>query len=467
MTTLAFHGAAGTVTGSRFLVDSGKARILVDCGQFQGLKELRLKNWDEPPFDPRSIDAVILTHAHIDHSGMLPRLVKQGFRGEIYTTSATGELADILLMDAAKLQEEDADYANRKGYSKHEPALPLFDQDDARKALERFRPLRYGETLPLPGMDVTLLNAGHILGSAHAQVRLKRENHTIVFSGDLGRYGVPLHRDPEPLPACDTLVLESTYGNREHDHAPLDEQLDAAMSETLARGGIVLIPAFAVARAQLITLLAGRLIASGKLPRVPVHIDSPMAINVTDTYRRHADVVHLDPEISGKRGGDLYPETVRFHRSVDESRALNTLKGPRIIISSSGMLSGGRVLHHLKRLAPDPRNLILLAGYQAVGTRGRTLLQGSRYVKVHGHDVEVRAKVLSVEGFSAHADRGELLRWLETGERIPRSAFLVHGEPEAATKLKAAIEGRVSEVMIPALGEEYELKGNGAWRVPA
>jgi metallo-beta-lactamase family protein len=464
MTTLAFHGAAGTVTGSRFLLDSGEARILVDCGQFQGLKELRLRNWEKPPFNQRELEAVVLTHAHIDHSGMLPRLVKEGFRGAIYATPATADLAEVLLLDAARLQEEDAEYANRKGFSKHRPALPLFTVEDARHALSLFRPLPYGRALALPGMTVRLHNAGHILGAAYAEVEMTRHSHTLVFSGDLGRYDVPLHRDPEPLPACDTLVLESTYGDREHDHEPLLDQLEGAVSRTLARGGIVLIPAFAVARAQLLTLLLGRLIGAGRIPKVPVHIDSPMAIDATEIYRRYANEVHLDEEISGRRGGDLFPETVRFHRTVDESRALNDLRGPRIIISSSGMLSGGRVLHHLRRLGPDPANLILLAGYQAAGTRGRALLEGARFVRVHGGDVEVRARVLNLDGLSAHADRGELLRWVSSGERQPETVFLVHGEPDACVKLKAALARSVAQVTIPRLGQRFELVESGRWR---
>lgn len=464
MTTLAFHGAAGTVTGSRFLLDTGKGRILVDCGQFQGLKELRLRNWAPPPFEPRSIDAVVLTHAHIDHSGMLPRLVEQGFRGPIYATPATAELADILLMDAAKLQEEDAAYANRKGFSKHHPALPLFDSEAAQRAIRRFRTVDYGERLQLAGCEVRLHNAGHILGASFAEVRLADEEHRLVFSGDLGRYGVPLHRDPARLPACDTLILESTYGDRDHDHEPLDRQLERALTPTLRRGGTVLIPAFAVARSQLLTMLAGKLIAAGRIPRVPVHVDSPMAIDVTDTYRRHANIAHLDEGVSGRRGGDLYPETVQFHRTVDQSRELNDLAGPRIIISSSGMLTGGRVLHHLRRLASDPANLILLAGYQAVGTRGRALLEGAPYVRVHGGDVAVRARVAAVDGFSAHADRGELLRWVEGAPSPPGTIFLVHGEPEAATKLKAALRGKAGQVTIPRAGQAFSLSEHGRWR---
>ena len=464
MPSIAFHGAAGTVTGSRFLLQSDETRVLVDCGQFQGLKELRLRNWDKPAFNPRELDAVLLTHAHIDHSGMLPRLVKDGFRGPIYTTPATADLARILLPDAARIQEEDAAYANRKGYSKHRPALPLFTVEDAERALRLFEDVRYGRTLELPGMECTFHNAGHILGSSHIEVRLPREQHTLVFSGDLGRYDVPLHRDPDTLPRCDTLVLESTYGDREHEHQPLEDQLVGALTETIQRGGTILIPSFAVARAQLVTMLIGRLISDGRLPRVPMHIDSPMAVDVTGVYREYANEVHLDEDVTGARGGPLVPAMLTFHRSVEESRRLNDLKGPRIIISSSGMLTGGRVLHHLRRLAGNPANLVLLVGYQAAGTRGRAMLQGARSVRIHGGNVEVRCQVRSLDGMSAHADRNELARWVQTAPAKPSTIFLVHGEPAASEALGERLKASAGQVTIPRLGQSFTLTDEGRWR---
>jgi metallo-beta-lactamase family protein len=461
--TISFTGGAGTVTGSRHLIDTGRTRVLIDCGQFQGEKQLREMNWSPPPFDPRSIDAVVLTHAHIDHSGMLPRLVAAGFRGPIYATPATIALAEILLLDAAELQEEDAAYANRKGFSRHRPALPLFTVDDTKRAMRSFRPLPYAKDVKVGDLRVRLHNAGHILGSAHAEVTTTSgQPHTMVFSGDLGRYGVPLHRDPEPPPACDTLVMEATYGDRIHNEAPLDDQLGDALEETLRGRGTVLIPAFAVARAQLITLILGRMMASRRLQRVPVHIDSPMAVDVTDTYRRFSDHNHLDDDIKATGTNSLMPPGVQFHRTQRESMALNDLPGPRIIISSSGMLAGGRVLHHLRRLAPEPENLILLAGYQAVGTRGRDLAEGKRTVRVHGMDVFVRAKVEQLGGFSAHADQHELLRWAQSGSAMPRTVFLVHGEPEAAEELQAKFAEAGVAARAPYLGQQFSL-GTGGW----
>ncbi len=463
-TTLTFHGAAGTVTGSRHLLSTPAARVLVDCGMFQGPKALRERNWQKPPFVPAEVAAVILTHAHIDHSGMLPRLYADGFRGPIYATPATCDLAEILLRDAARLQEEDAEYANRKGFSRHQPALPLFTEEDANHVLRRFRPIEYATPFELPGLEVRFHNAGHILGSAHVEVRLAETAHTLVFSGDLGRYAVPLHRDPEPLPSCDTLVMESTYGNRVHDESDLGDQLDRAISETLARGGTVLVPAFAVARAQLLTLILGRLMGSGRIPQAPVHVDSPMAVDVTEVYRRYANSLNLDDDITGGQGGSLYPKGVQFARSVQESRALNGLKGPRIIISSSGMLTGGRVLHHLARLAPDPANLILLAGYQAAGTRGRTLADGGKYVRIHGQDVPVRAQVAGLDGFSAHADANELERWADTSTADLKTVFLVHGEPEAAEALRARLARPGRTVVAPGMDYGFELvEMTGHW----
>jgi metallo-beta-lactamase family protein len=466
--SLGFHGGAGTVTGSRFLVEAGPGRVLVDCGLFQGLKDLRLRNWQPPAFDPRSVDAVLLTHAHIDHSGYLPRLVREGFRGPIYTTEATAELAEILLLDAARLQEEDADYANKRGFSKHRPALPLFTEHDAQAALQHLKPVRFNTWLEVPGMWARFHSAGHILGSATVEVRVSQPalTTTIAFSGDLGRYGAPLHADPEPRPECDTLVLESTYGDREHDPEPLDSQLCRVLAPALKRGGIVLIPAFAVARAQLLLLLLRELMESGRLQNVPVDLDSPMAVDATRIYSHHRGQTGLDPERRSTRSAGHHVE-VQFHRSVAESKSLNAKTGPRVIISASGMLTGGRVLHHLERLAGDARNLIVLAGYQAAGTRGRALEDGVRVLRMHGQDVHVRARVVALHGFSAHADRGELVRWATAGTR-PETVFLVHGEPEASKALEAPLQAAGAKTIIPALNSRYEfVPGSRRWRLRA
>jgi metallo-beta-lactamase family protein len=465
---LSFHGAAGTVTGSRFLVEAGRTQFLVDCGLFQGLKQLRLKNWEPFDFEAPAIEAVALTHAHIDHSGALPLLVKRGFRGPIYATPATIELAEVLLLDAADLQEEDAAYANRKGFSKHHPALPLFDEADARRALRRFKAVPEDRWQAVGSARVRFHNAGHILGAAFIEAELPLGGAgvtTAIFSGDLGRCDVPLHVDPDPLPPCDTLVLEGTYGDREHNDEPFDRQLVAALRPALAAGGIVLMPAFAVARAQLLTLLLTRLVDDGRLPRVPIHLDSPMAVDVSGIYRGYAgDAGQLDPDVQQRDLGPAAGSTFHFHRTVQDSIALNDLPGPRIIISSSGMLTGGRVLHHLRRLAGDAKNLLVLPGYQAAGTRGRVLAEGGRWVRIHGADVEVRCKVVQLDGLSAHADHSELLDWATGGHR-PRNAFVVHAEPPAATALAGDLRRRSVRVHIPALGDAFEfVEGSRSWR---
>jgi metallo-beta-lactamase family protein len=453
---LSFFGGAGTVTGSRFLLESPKSRILVDCGLFQGLKSLRLLNWRPLPFAAASVDAVILTHAHIDHSGYLPRLVNEGFAGPIYCTRATGELTPILLRDAAKLQEEDAEYANRKGFSKHRPALPLYTVEEAEKAIRHLKRVEIGEEIVIGDCHVRLHAAGHILGAAFVEVW--DGTHRIVFSGDLGRDDDPLHIDPETLPVCDTLVIESTYGDREHPHTPLIEQIRSTFAETFRRRGTVLIPAFAVARAQMVLLLLSRLMSSGRLPQVPIHIDSPMATDVTSLYRTYAGMAGL--EIQQK---DLYPKNVRFHRTTEDSRKLNNLTGPRIIISSSGMLTGGRVLHHLERLLPRPENLVLLVGYQAAGTRGRSLLEGASTIRMHGRDVPVRAHVQHLDELSAHADVNGLVAWVKSATEPPRNAFLVHGEPYAANELARRLRSEVENVEVPALNSVYSLSEAGTW----
>ncbi len=458
---LSFHGGAGTVTGSRYLLSTGERRLLIDAGLFQGLKKLRLLNWQEPDFEPSSVDHLLLTHAHIDHSGYLPRLVRNGYSGLIYCTPATLDLAKLLLMDAAKIQEEDAKYANKKGFSKHRPALPLYTSEDAGAAIEQMRAVPYGEWLELgDGAKARFLNVGHILGSAMIELHLSSgiEETRLVFSGDVGRYGVPLHSDPMAPPACDFLVVESTYGNRAHDHRPLKTQLSEPIKKTFERGGIVLIPSFAVGRAQLVTLILRELMNAGDLPNVPIHIDSPMAVDATRIYSHHLKDDSLDENLSEDGRSRLFPSNVKFHRTVEQSKALNELSGPRIIISASGMLTAGRVLHHLRRLLPEQRNLVLLVGYQAAGTRGRALLEGARALKVHGREVPVRARFQSLQGLSAHADADELLRWLGSLEKPPRRIFVTHGEPEASQALAHRIEDELpARCLVPRLHDDFDL----------
>ncbi len=471
MLELGFHGAAGTVTGSRFLLDAGDRRIQVDAGMFQGLKRLRKLNWRRPPFDPASVDALVLTHAHIDHSGALPRMVREGYSGPIYCTHATRELADILLLDAARIQEQDAEYANRKGFSKHHPAVPLFDSEDAEKTLALLKPVGWNQWIDLGGgVRSKFHNAGHILGSGVVELRVERGDGetTFVFSGDLGRYDATLHVDPEPRPECEVLVVESTYGDRRHESASVEDQIQPAFARTLGAGGIVLIPSFAVARAQQVTLILRNLIEAGKLPDVPIHIDSPMAVNATRVYARYRDEHHLDAELLDESRGGLFPRNVHLHRSVAESKRLNELSGPRIIISSSGMLTGGRVLHHLKRILPERRHLLAMVGYQAAGTRGRRLLQGQDTLRIHGRDIPVDCQFMVVSGLSAHADADELMRWLRSGHDAPERTFVVHGEPEASQALARRIESELGwSVDLPRLDERFRLDGVGARKRPA
>lgn len=465
---LAFYGGAGTVTGSKFLLTSGRDRILIDCGLFQGLKDLRLRNWRPPPFEPSAVNATVITHAHIDHTGYLPLLVRRGFSGPIYCTPATAKLVEILLLDAAHIQEEDAAYANRKGFSRHKPALPLYTEDDARRALGHLEQVDFDTSFAIGETRVRFQPAGHILGSAVVEVSAPMGDGetTLVFSGDLGRYNVPLHSDPAPRPPCDTLILESTYGNRRHKQGALEDDLVEALRGPLRRGATVLIPSFAVARAQLVTLILRDLIEEGRLPAVPIHIDSPMAVDVTQIYNSYLGEIDLDEDIPGASPRKLFPRQVTFHRTPDESKALNRLNGPRIIISASGMLTGGRVLHHLKRLMPDPGNLIMLVGYQSAGTRGRALQDGAKYLRMHGGNIPVRAKVVTLHGFSAHADQDELIRWGLEEPGAPRTIFLAHGEPSAVDVLAKRIGEASSQAhaVRPDMNDEYVLTPHGAWQ---
>lgn len=443
-TTVQFLGAAGTVTGSMHLVTANGRRVLLDCGLFQGLKELRLRNWREPPFDPRSLDAVVLSHAHIDHTGALPLLVHRGYRGPIFCTSATADLLGVLLPDSAHLQEEEAERANRYGYTRHKPALPLYTAADADQALRQLEPTGYDRPFPVVrGGDITVTYrcAGHILGAATVDLNAG-PGARIVFSGDLGRYDRPILPDPDPVPEADVLLLESTYGDRQHPTGTADE-LVRVVTETAARGGALLVPAFVVDRTQELLWWLQRLEEERRIPALPLYVDSPSATEVTRIYRRHVEDQDGEMRRRIQDGKDpLRPGRITFCQSVQESKQLNDVRGPVIIISASGMATGGRILHHLQHRLPDPGTTVLLVGFQAAGTRGRSLQDGARTIKMFGEQVPVRARVELLHGLSAHADQAETLRWLGGFARPPRTTYLVHGEPQAAQALERAIAGR-------------------------
>ncbi len=459
--TLSFHGAARTVTGSKYLLNIDGDRTLVDAGLFQGLRQLRRMNWHEPQFDVRSIDRIVLTHCHIDHIGYLPRLVRLGYDGPVYATPGTVELARLLLLDAAHIQEEDAEFANREGFSKHTPAEPLYNTRDAKEALKLLEPLAFDDWHYLsPAMRVRYRSAGHILGSAHAHFRLDLggRHARITFSGDVGRFDVPLHRDPMPPDPCDVLICESTYGNRDHDTTPVSVQLAETLNRCFRKRGTVLIPAFAVGRSQALTLVLRDMMDDGDIPEVPIHIDSPMAVDATRIYSRFLNPHNVDEELVEEGKSGLLPPNLTLHKSVNDSKQLNSARGPRVIISASGMLAGGRVLHHLKRLAPKRDNLVVLAGYQAAGTRGRRLLDGDPTVRIHGGDVPIHCEVMSLHGLSGHADRGELMQWLQSGELAPKRTFLTHGDVESAMSFAHTLRRTWNwKVSVPSLHDRVDL----------
>jgi metallo-beta-lactamase family protein len=449
---LSVLGGAGTVTGSKYLLDDGNHRILVDCGLFQGFKALRLKNWAQLPVDPRSLDCVVLTHAHIDHSGYLPRLVKQGFKGPVFASAATIDLCRILLPDAGYLQEKDAEFTNRHGFSKHKPALPLFTQKDALDSLNRLTPIPFEQDRPLPGgATIQLRRSGHILGAA--SVRVQWAGVTTVFSGDLGRYNDPIMVDPVPFDHTDYLLVESTYGNRRHAKDDPAETLASVIEATVARGGTVVIPAFAVGRAQTLLFHLKNLKAAGRLANIPVFLDSPMAQDAGEIFCRNGENHKLTKAVCRQACA-----VAHYVQNVEESKALTVNPMPKIIISASGMATGGRVLHHLKRFAPDPRNTILFAGFQAAGTRGSAMVAGAESIKIHGEYVAVRAQISILDMLSAHADADELLRWLLGLKNAPRMTFITHGEPAAADALRHRIEkGLGWPCLVPDHGERVEL----------
>ncbi|MDO8534757.1 MAG: MBL fold metallo-hydrolase [Xanthobacteraceae bacterium] len=448
---LTFLGGAGTVTGSKYLLEAD-ARFLVDCGLFQGFKELRLRNWAPLPVNPNGIRAVILTHAHLDHSGYLPLLVKNGFTGPIYCTEATRELCAILLPDSGYLNERDAEFANRHGFSKHRPALPLYTQKDAEASLERFTPVGFDAQHSLPGgCQVRFLRAGHILGAAI--VEFVQGKTKIVFSGDLGRFNDATMVDPTPVDQADYLVVESTYGDRRHDPRDPEQLLAEIVDETVARGGTVLIPSFAVGRAQSLLFHLSRLKAAGRIPQVPVFLDSPMAVDASEIFCKHLGDHKLTAQQCRATCG-----VARYIRSVEESKALNADPMPKIIISASGMATGGRVLHHIRNYAPDRKNTILFAGFQAGGTRGAAMTAGAESVKIHGQYVPVRATVRNLHMLSAHADADEIMTWLRKFKASPRRTFITHGEPAAADALRRRIEEELHwPCSVPEYREEAEL----------
>ncbi|HTM24886.1 MAG TPA: MBL fold metallo-hydrolase [Vicinamibacterales bacterium] len=467
MIQITFLGAARTVTGSKYLIESNGSRIMVDAGLFQGLKELRLRNWEDFPVPPSSVQAIVLTHAHLDHCGYLPRLVAQGFRGRVFCTQGTQDLCKIVLPDAGRLQEEDADYANRHNFTKHKPALPLYREVDAFRAVSQLQPCGYDRKIPVVGgIEVEFINAGHLLGSSY--VRMQIDGRVILFGGDLGRYGRPVLPDPTPVATADYLLVESTYGDRLHEQDDDGARLAEIVSRTAQRGGKLIIPAFAIGRVEELCYWLKRLEAEKRIPVLPVFVDSPMAAAALARYSERVN--ELDPDLRPEMYDDKAPHdaaarqppdirrerakherdlcifcTARFRvvGSPDESKQLTASKMPAIVISSSGMAEGGRVLHHLKAALPDARNTVLFAGYQGVGTRGRRLVDGEKSVKIHGEWIPVAAAIERLDSMSAHADAGEIMRWLSGFTAPPTQTFIVHGEPPAQDALGARIQAEL------------------------
>ncbi len=464
MAKITFLGAAGTVTGSKYLLEAGGKRLLVDCGLFQGSKELQQRNWNQLTVDPATIDWVLLTHAHIDHTGHLPRLVAAGYRGPVYADAATHELCNLLLPDSAHLQEEDAQFAARKGYSSHKQPLPLYTVAQAQQALARFQEIpREGDFSISPEFSVRTHDAGHILGSTWMELTITEnaKKTLVVFSGDIGRYDQPILNDPEAPTRADFLLCESTYGDREHGTGSVPDALADVINRVAKRGGSIVIPSFAVGRTQTLMYYLRELDDAKRIPKLPVYVDSPMAISVTDIYARHHEDHDLDFTTLEQQGDrdPLNLQDVHMTRAVEDSKKINDVTSPCIIISASGMATGGRVLHHLAKRLPDSRSAVLLVGYEAEGTLGRALQDGAQYVRIHGQEVAVRAEIVTLDQLSAHAGRSELLRWLSGFATPPRQTFLVHGEPSGLEGLRAGIASRFHwPVVIPAYLQSFDLK---------
>jgi metallo-beta-lactamase family protein len=462
MATLTFLGATGTVTGSKYLLEAGGERLMIDCGLFQGAKELRLRNWNPFPLSASSLHWVVLTHAHLDHIGYIPRLIKEGFRGQILGSPATVDLARIVLPDSGHLQEEDAAFANKKGFSKHTPALPLYTYEEAVASLESFRAVGDAKPLELSShFTLRFLFAGHILGARMIEVTVRENGSTrkVLFSGDLGRFPQLILPEPVVPDEADYLLLESTYGDRLHPADDVRARLATIISTTAARGGTVVIPSFAVGRTQELLYLLREVIEEGKLSSLPIYVDSPMAIDVTKLYVEHAEDHDLETDALEAQGIKPFtPPNLHIARSVEESKAINDAHYPLVVISSSGMATGGRILHHLARCLPDHRNTILFVGFQAAGTRGRTILSGAESVKMFGQQMRIRARVESLEHLSAHADYGEILGWLRQFHQPPQQTFLVHGEPKATESLQEKIGQQLSwKTHIPSYLEKVTL----------
>lgn len=450
---LTFLGGTGTVTGSKYLLSNGSKSVMVDCGLFQGLKELRLRNWDRFPINPADIETVVLTHAHIDHTGYLPLLVKNGFNGKVYCSEATRDYCQILLPDSAHLQEEDARFANKRGFSKHRPALPLYTQDDAQKALALFTPIDYEQDVDLGGgLTLRLSPNGHILGSAFA--RIHDAKTSILFSGDIGRFRDILMQPPALIRQADYLVIESTYGNRLHDKSDPKIKLAEVINQTVQRNGVVLVPVFAVGRAQEVLYYIHLLKLTKAIPDIPVYLNSPMAINATEIFHKYQHEHRLSPEECR-----ALCNTAHLVNSVEESKKLTEAKGPMIILSASGMATGGRVVHHLKALAPDAKNSILFAGFQAAGTRGAALINNAESIKIHGEYIPVRAQVHCLTNLSAHADYSEIIEWLCGFNCAPKMTFITHGEPIAADMMRFHVEENLGwSVKVPYYLETVPLE---------
>lgn len=464
--TIQFLGATSTVTGSKTAVYAGPDlddRMMIDCGLFQGLKKLRLRNRAPFPVDPRSFGSVLLTHGHLDHCGYLPKLVLDGFKGPIYCTSATAAIARVILLDSAHIQEEDARYANKKGFSKHSPALPLYTTDDALNTLDQLRPIELESNIEISkNVSAQFFEAGHILGSTSVQVNCGQDGESgrFLFSGDIGRYGSPILPNPHGGYDVDWVTMESTYGGRYHGDSDAFTDLAKEINDSIDRGGVLLIPSFAVGRTQLLLFALRELKDQELIPDIPIYIDSPMAIQITGTHVRHTEAWDIESRYMGKAGEKpLLPENLHVHRTVQESKNLNDVRGQAIIISASGMVTGGRILHHMKNRLPHKENTVLFIGYQGAGTRGRTIQEGQARVRIHGTEVPTRAAIRTIKGFSAHADTDELMIWLKKFSKTPRRIYLNHGEDEAVDQMrKIILEEFDTEIVIPEYLDKYVLK---------